>query len=125
MKYYSFNEPALNGFNPELSTKYQAHPLYHLLETISVPVRRLEEILDENLPPHTTIDFLSVDVEGLDLEVLRSNNWRKYRPKVILAESWGSSLDNIYKDEVYIFLHSLGYELHSKTTNTLIFEERK
>lgn len=123
MTYYSFNEPALNGFNPKLSTKYQAHPLYHLIDTISVPVRRLEEILDDNLPPHTAIDFLSVDVEGLDLEVLRSNNWDKYRPRIVLAESWESDLESIYQDEIYTFLHSLGYKLFAKTTNTLIFKE--
>lgn len=30
--------------------------------------------------------FLSIDVEGLDLEVLNSNNWEKYLPRVICIE---------------------------------------
>lgn len=32
------------------------------------------------------IDFLSVDTEGLDLTVLRSNDWKKFRPRVICVE---------------------------------------
>lgn len=92
MIYYSFNEPALNGFSPILKTKYDNHPLYHLIDEISVPVRSLESILDEYLPQETHIDFLSVDVEGLDLEVLKSNNWDKYRPKVVVIECWDSDL---------------------------------
>lgn len=121
MIYYSFNEPALNGFTPILETKYNDHPLYHLIEKIPVPVRSLESLLDEYLPQNTAIDILSVDVEGLDLEVLRSNNWQKYHPKVVLAECWESDLESIYKDEIYLFLVSKGYKLFAKTTNTLIF----
>lgn len=121
MIYYSFNEPALNGFTPILETKYNNHPLYHLVKKIPVPVRTLESLLDEYLPTNTAIDILSVDVEGLDLEVLQSNNWQKYHPKVVLVESWESDLERIHQDEIYLFLASQGYKLFAKTTNTLIF----
>lgn len=123
MTYYSFNEPALNGFTPILATKYNDHPSYHLIETFSVPVRTLESILDEYLPSNTSIDFLSVDVEGLDLEVLQSNNWQKYHPKVILAECWESDLESIHRSEIYLFLAKQNYSLFAKTTNTLIFTQ--
>lgn len=123
MIYYSFNEPALNGFTPVLETKYNDHPLYHLVEKIPVPMRSLEDILDEHLPSNTAIDFLSVDVEGLDLEVLQSNNWEKYHPKVVLAECWESDLETIHQSEIYVFLAQQGYKLFAKTTNTLIFTE--
>ncbi len=60
---------------------------YKLLFTRPIPTRPLADILDEYLPANQTIDFLTVDVEGLDLAVLRSNNWQKYRPVVILTET--------------------------------------
>ncbi|WP_236096811.1 FkbM family methyltransferase [Helicobacter magdeburgensis] len=124
MIYYSFNEPALNGFSTILKTKYDNHPLYHLIDEIPVPVRSLESILDEYLPQKTHIDFLSVDVEGLDLEVLKSNNWDKYRPKVVVVECWNSDLENIYHTETYSFLSSQNYKLFAKTINTLFFKEK-
>lgn len=29
---------------------------------------------------------MSIDVEGVDLEVLQSNDWEKYRPEVLMIE---------------------------------------
>lgn len=53
-----------------------------------VPCRRLDSILDDHLPPGQSVDFLSVDCEGADLEVLESNDWQKYRPKFICVEDF-------------------------------------
>ena len=32
------------------------------------------------------VDFLSVDAEGFDLEVLRSNDWNQHRPTLVFVE---------------------------------------
>ncbi len=34
-----------------------------------------------------TIDFLKIDVEGFEGDVIRSGNWSKYRPKVLCIEA--------------------------------------
>lgn len=82
-----------------------------------VPTYPLQQILDQYLPTEMAIDFLDVDVEGLDLEVLRSNDWSRYRPKVILAEDLDDS------GEIIEFLQALGYTLKAKLLFTLIFSE--
>jgi FkbM family methyltransferase len=51
-----------------------------------VPARRLDELLDEYLPSGCTVDLLSIDVEGMDLDVLHSNDWTRYRPAVVIIE---------------------------------------
>ena len=51
-----------------------------------VTTRRLDSILAEYLPPRTEISLLSVDVEGHDLNVLRSIDLNRYRPKLIVVE---------------------------------------
>ena len=33
------------------------------------------------------IDFLKIDVEGAEADVLAGNDWRRYRPKVVVAEA--------------------------------------
>ena len=35
----------------------------------------------------STIDFLKIDVEGAEGEVLAGNDWTRYRPKIIVAEA--------------------------------------
>ena len=47
--------------------------------------RTLNDILDEAKAPHN-IDFLSLDVEGAELEVLKGVNFKKYNFKYLLIE---------------------------------------
>jgi FkbM family methyltransferase len=50
-----------------------------------VAVEPLRAILAEHKVTH--IDFLKVDVEGLEYEVLASNDWERFRPKVVIVEN--------------------------------------
>jgi len=50
-----------------------------------VKVEKLEKIFDESSPPK--IDFMKIDVEGYEYEVITGNNWDNYRPKVICIEA--------------------------------------
>lgn len=50
----------------------------------TVPVTTLRKILaDADVP---VIDVLKVDVEGLEYEVLTSNDWSSFRPRIVIAE---------------------------------------
>jgi FkbM family methyltransferase len=51
-----------------------------------VRTRTLDSVLREHLEPGAEIDLLSVDVEGHDLNVLRSINLHEFRPKLIVVE---------------------------------------
>jgi len=44
---------------------------------VTLKTRRLDELLDEFLPRGQEIDLLSVDVEGMDLDVLESDDWTR------------------------------------------------
>jgi hypothetical protein len=81
----------------------------------------LEEILDRYLPKNQEIDFLSIDVEGLDFNVLKSNNFSKYKPKVILIEILVSNLSDIENSEITRFLKKFNYVVFAKTVNTVFF----
>jgi FkbM family methyltransferase len=116
LTYYAFDEPALNGFSKEVANRITENGRYHLLFSKPVPTRPLAEILDEYLPLNQTIDFLSIDVEGLDHAVLRSNNWEKYRPQVILTETI-----HISPASGAHFLSSLGYRELCSTPRTQFF----
>jgi FkbM family methyltransferase len=51
---------------------------------VKVPLRTLDSILRE--AGVTVIDFLSIDVEGMELQVLQGLNLEKYAPRLILME---------------------------------------
>lgn len=86
---------------------------------IVVPTRTLRGILAEHLPPGRSVDFLSVDCEGHDEAVLRSNDWGRYRPLVVLAEAF----DPAGADRLAGFLGDQGYGRIGACGPTLVFED--
>jgi FkbM family methyltransferase len=70
-----------------------------------------------------TIDFMSVDVEGLDFDVLKSNNWDIYKPKVVIIENFAHKLDSEQKDIVYKFLIDKNYKFYCSTGVNSFFIE--
>lgn len=122
LTYYKFDESALNGFSPSLSEQRDIQTKYKIMGQTQLMTKTLAEILDESLPKNQKIDFLSIDVEGLDYEVLQSNNWEKYRPQVILVEDLEiEDIAKINDSKIFAFLIEKGYMLISKTLRTLIF----
>ncbi len=123
LTFHQFNEPALNTFDPELAVERAALPGYRLVDQTEVDVARLDDVLLAHLPAAQAIDFLSVDVEGFDLQVLRSNDWTRFRPKALLVEARGSDLSQLEGDPACAFAQSVGYRPLAKTVNTVIFVE--
>jgi len=93
-------------------------------KTRKINTYRLESLLDQYLPK-TSIDLLNIDVEGLELNILASNNWQKYSPKIILIELHERYIENVLSSDIYKFLTKRGYKLISKTFITLIFERHQ
>jgi FkbM family methyltransferase len=118
--YYRFNEPALNTFEP-VEAERKNRPPYLLVEKVLVPVRPLGDLLSECLPPGQLIDFLTVDVEGKDLEVLESNDWDRFRPRFVLAETLRMELEDVAKCPTARLMARHGYRPIAKAYNTTFF----
>lgn len=124
LTYYAFNEPALNGFSKELSKERNTNDNgYQIIFEKDIETLTLEEILDVNLPDNQEIDFMTIDVEGLDFMVLKSNNFEKYKPKFILIEILGKTFSEIYNSEITKFLEKNNYSIYSKAVYTVIFKK--
>ncbi len=107
-EYFIFEEDqSMNTFSTSFKGQVEQEGT-GLSEVKSIKVRTLVSILDEFLPESMKIDFISIDVEGLDLEVLKSNDWKKYRPKAIVVETQGKITD-IQSNPIVSFLEGVGY----------------
>ncbi len=124
LDYYIFNEPALNSFSRDLSNeRNNENNAYKIVSIEKVKVEKLSNILDELIGVETKIDFLTVDVEGIDLRVLKSNDWKKYRPKIVIVEILKTNLRDIEDDQLNKFMKSQNYEAFAKTVNTVFFKD--
>ncbi|WP_421945817.1 FkbM family methyltransferase [Pedobacter sp.] len=121
LKFYCFNEPALNSFSEEVSKRIDRESAkYKIVKELDIDVLPLSEVFDKHLSENVIIDFLSIDVEGLDYQVLLSNNWDKYKPNVILVEE-NVNVDELSNSPIYNFLKEKGYSFFAKTLRTCIY----
>jgi FkbM family methyltransferase len=117
-----FKEGAVNTLSPELAELQSKQWARRVVSSKVVRTHTLSEILDRYKSPEQEIDFLSVDVEGYDLEVLQSSSWGRHVPKVVLCEDLAvKDWEEVGKSSVYNFLRGEGYALFSMCFHTLIF----
>lgn len=116
MDYYMFKTSALNTFcYDEINDKSE------IVNVRKVPMRRLDSILEEyNI---SDIDFMDIDVEGMELQVLNSIDWSKVRINYILVEQRRMSLIDVVKSPVCKSLADQGYVPMSKYNRTVIYEK--
>lgn len=120
--YYEFNEPALNGFSEELSELRNSSESYYITSHYMLKTTSLNDVLKDHVDSdHLKIDFLTIDVEGLDLNVIKSINLKKYRPKLILIEILSNSLFEIWNSDITVYLKDYNYKVYAKTFNTVFF----
>jgi FkbM family methyltransferase len=76
--------PDLSTFTTDWANRYRAEG--HDVVDVDVPVARLAAVCDQYLPTGV-IDFMKVDTEGHELEVLRGHDFSRHRVRVLLAEA--------------------------------------
>lgn len=97
----------LGDFSGSLMSSVDGSRL-HSNELIRVQSATLESLLDKAIPAqtHQTIDFMSLDVEGYELPILKGLNLKKYSPVYLLIEVYDKDYDTILD-----FMHEHGYTM--------------
>ena len=125
INYYSFKEPALNTIDEETASMLIEVKKIELIDVIKIRTKSLANLLDAYLPKNQQIDFMTIDVEGVDFEVLKSNNWNKYRPSYILVEIRKNNIEELINHEITQYLKGVNYILFAKSLNTIFFKLQK
>jgi len=82
--YQVIGDSSLSSFNINVAKK-MASRFGLTIEEITIDVLKLTDVFEQFMKGKI-VDFMSVDAEGFDLEILQSNNWNKYRPTQIIVE---------------------------------------
>jgi|SRR3989344_3755022 len=120
LTFFTFEKGSFNTLSKEVSVK-QVKANQKIKKEVKVKSNRLENILRQYMPPNQEINFMSIDAEGMDLEVLKSNDWQKYKPKVIAIEESGFDLENPGRSQIFSYLKERGYKLIRSTGKTIFF----
>jgi FkbM family methyltransferase len=119
--FFIFNQPDLNTFNELEANEKSKSGKFKILSKKLVKLVTINSILDKyfkNCP-----DLLSIDIEGLDLDVLQSLDFNKYPIKVICAETCLYSENHIRSKNINLidFMESRNYEVYASTYINTIF----
>lgn len=80
------------------------------VKKIEVKTQKLSDVLTSYVPEGKVIDFMTIDCEGLDYDILCSNNWDRFKPKAICIEIVADNIDLLKTNKSYNFLLNEGYK---------------
>ncbi len=98
----SMDIPGWSTFSRDLANSYQNRGM--TLRESLIPVTTLARICEEHVTK--PIDFLKVDVEGFEREILAGADWSRWRPRVVIVEdAWPERWEHLLFDNGYILAH--------------------
>jgi FkbM family methyltransferase len=126
LNFYIMHPPTLNTFSKEEADRVSEEGDYHIKEIKKVEVCNINSIIDDYCNGSFP-DFLSLDVEGLDFEIIKSIDFNKSSPKVICVEtiSFSTSGQGIKDKKMIDYIISQGYMLYADTNINTIFVKDK
>src|SRR5579871_4279344 len=116
-KLYIFPYPysGWNTFSYEEAKQREIESAIKIAKVHEVQLRPINEIIEKYFNPHP--NFLSIDVEGMDLQILQSIDFERFKPEVICTETITFSTKN-QEEKVFDsirFLESKGYFVFADT----------
>ena len=124
--YYIFSDRAFNTGDPHLAQAIIKEKRARLLKKTQMRSEQLPKILHQYLPTSQKVDFLSIDVEGLDEEVLQAYDFVHFAPSYLLIEDLNfiNNLSRKNLTKIAPFLKKQGYVLVAQVFNTAIWQKR-
>jgi FkbM family methyltransferase len=126
LPFYVMSTKTLNSFSKEEAERYLSTGMHRIEKVIDVPVVAIGEILNLHFFDKSP-DFISVDVEGLDLQIVRAINFSKYRPPVVCVETltFSENREERKVSEVIDYMCDHGYFVYADTYINSIFVDRE
>ena len=84
--YYMLDNPGLNTFDKEEAEKVVRETRYKIQQVVKMPLLNINKVIAEHFGGKAP-DLISIDIEGMDFDVLNTLDFKKYRPKLICAET--------------------------------------
>ena len=124
--YYRFSNPVYNTFDRSRAdaviSKNKASARF--VGESKVQLSRLSTVLERWASPRI-IDLMCIDVEGFELSVIGSNDFVKYRPRLLICELICNSVSVALSSEISATMTVLGYRLVAATGHDCFFIDER
>lgn len=125
MPFYVMSTPTLNTFSRAEAERYASYGRERIERVEQVVVRGVAGLVAEHFP--TGLEFVSLDVEGLDLAILEAFDFRCVRPPIFCVETLTYTEDGTERKlgEIAMYMESVGYFAYADTYVNTIFVDRE
>lgn len=125
LEFYIFNDPSLNTFDKAEADFREKQGSFKVAKVVKVPLKPINLLIEENF--QKCPDFLSIDIEGLDLAVLKNLDFKRFPIPVLCVETCTYSENHVKpkNPEIEEFMHSIGYFTYADTYVNTIFVNTK
>ena len=122
---YVMSVPTLNTFSLEEAERFKKESGFEIIKKVSVEVLTFDKIVStycQNIP-----DFVSLDVEGLDLEIIKSIDFKTIRPKFFCIEtvSYSETRGGVKNLEIDKIFYENGYFKYADTFINSIYVDKQ
>jgi len=122
--YYVMTTKALNTFSKSVAERYQSYGSQKIEKVVPVPLLPINQIIEQycKIPPQ----FISMDIEGFELQILNTLDFKRFRPLVLCVETLTYTEDRTESKltDVIDFVCEQGYLLYADTFINSIFVDR-
>jgi FkbM family methyltransferase len=122
--FYILTSATLSTFSGEEMERLTASGNQKVEKVLKIPVRDINSLIEEYFSPAP--HFISLDVEGGEMEILTSLDFSRFKPEVLCIETLEYSDENKEKKEKEIidFMERKGYMVYADTYINTIFVDR-
>lgn len=126
--FYVMTTRSLNTFSEEEALRCQETKNFgnqKIEQVINIPLLNVNEVMEKYFSDG--VNFISIDVEGLDFEIVSSFNFEKYQPDVFCVETLRYQDDGMLKknSDIIQYLLGKGYFLYADTYMNTVFISNK
>jgi hypothetical protein len=125
--YFEFDVPVLNTIDELFAQKVLQEGIYKLKKETKIETIGINDILNTYFPHKHSLSFLSLDVEGMDFEILNAIDFDNFFPSIICVETVEFKNKGLGEKntEIMSLLQSKGYYLYADTYINSIFVNLK
>lgn len=80
-----FRDTGLSTLDVNIAKSHISHG--YACEIITVPVITLNDIYSQHIENKNEVHFLKIDVEGFEQQVISGNDWKVFRPWIVVVEA--------------------------------------
>ena len=122
--FYIMTARTLSTFSEAEAERYVSYGNQKIEQVIQIPCQTVNAVMKQHFP--NSVDYVSIDVEGKDLEILQSFDFATYRPTVFCLETLSYTEDKSERklSEIIDYMLAQDYLIYADTYINTIFVER-